>query len=70
MRKSIISLALLLATIATGANGQTSNVSRDELNKVLKSSMPTHIQVGRPAVDTVIVDARKRIVTIQCNETT
>ena len=24
MRKSIISLALLLATIATGANGQTS----------------------------------------------
>ena len=70
MRKTIISLALLLATMATGVNGQTANVSRDELNKVLKSSMPTHIQVGRVGVDTVIVDARKRIVTIQCNETT
>ncbi len=70
MRKTIISLALTLATIATGANGQTSQASRDELNKVLKSSMPAHIQVGRVGVDTVIVDARKRIVTIQCNEAT
>lgn len=70
MRKTIISLALTLATIATGANGQTSQASRDELNKILKSSMPAHIQVGRVGVDTVIVDARKRIVTIQCNEAT
>lgn len=70
MRKTIITLALTLATIATDAAGQTQPVSRDEFNKILKSSMPAHIQVGRVGVDTVIVDARKRTVTVQCNEAT
>lgn len=58
--------AALLMTAAV-AMGNVSDVTVQKLNEALRSEIPAYSEMGRVAVDTVIVNAKKKIVEVNCN---